>query len=98
MKKSSFILEGCILLARKLKYKTRKYLTSGGKEYVPDGRANQHSPFARQFIKALRNFGGHDKIMTLGELLSYVEKVDPQPMFGEFQGNEAGSDFVFVAK
>lgn len=85
-------------IARKLKYKTRKYLTSGGKEYVPDGRPNQHSPFARQFIKALRDFGGPDKILTLGELISYVEKVDPQPMFGEFQGNEPGSDFVFVAK
>ena len=85
-------------IARKLKYKTRKYLTSGGKQYVPDGRPNQHSPFARQFLKALRDFGGSDKILTLGELISYVEKVDPQPMFGEFQGNEAGSDFVFVAK
>ena len=85
-------------IARKLKFKTRKYLTSGGKEYVPDGRPNEHSPFSRQFLKALRNFGGEDKILTLGELISYVEKVDPQPMFGEFQGNEAGSDFIFVAK
>jgi len=85
-------------IARKLKYKTRKYLTSGGKEYVPDGRPNQHSPFARQFLRALRNFGGDDKILTLGEVISYVERVEPQPMFGNFQGNEAGSDFLFIAK
>jgi hypothetical protein len=85
-------------IARKLKYKTRKYLTSGGKEYVPDGRPNQHSPFARQFLRALRNFGGDDKILTLGEIISYVERVEPQPMFGDFQGNQAGSDFLFIAK
>jgi hypothetical protein len=85
-------------IGRKLQYKTRKYLTSGGKEYVPDGRPNQHSPFARQFLKALRNFGGEDNILTIGELISFVEKVDPQPMFGDFQGDQAGSDFIFIAK
>ncbi|MCK4745768.1 MAG: caspase family protein, partial [Bacteroidales bacterium] len=45
---------------RKLKYKTRLYLTSGGKEYVPDGRPGFHSPFARRFIESLRYYGGDD--------------------------------------
>ncbi|MFK7953469.1 MAG: caspase domain-containing protein, partial [Ekhidna sp.] len=34
-------------LVRKLSKKTRKYLTSGSKEYVSDGVAGGHSPFAR---------------------------------------------------
>jgi hypothetical protein len=41
------------IITRKLKFKTRKYLTSGGKEYVSDGIVGRHSPFAKQFIDAL---------------------------------------------
>ncbi|MBL7855395.1 MAG: caspase family protein [Cyclobacteriaceae bacterium] len=85
-------------LARKLQFKTRKYLTSGGKEYVPDGRPGEHSPFARKLLEALRTYGGRDKILTLGEIISTVEKINPEPRFGEFPGNEPGSDFLFVAK
>ena len=85
-------------LSRKSKYVTRYYLTSGGKEYVPDGRPGQHSPFARKFIEALRNYGGSDHILTINEILQYIEKVDPQPCFGEFGDNEPGSDFILMAK
>lgn len=83
---------------RKLQYKTRLYVTSGGKEYVPDGRPGAHSPFARKFIEALRNYGGSDQILTLNELSSYVEKVTPEPRKGEFGDNEPGSDFLFIKK
>lgn len=84
-------------LARKSRYKTRYYLTSGGKEYVPDGRPGQHSPFARKFIESLRNYGGKDNILTVNEILQFIEKVDPQPCFGEFGNNEPGSDFMLIA-
>lgn len=83
---------------RKMKYKTRLYLTSGGKEYVPDGRPGFHSPFARRFIESLRYYGGNDGVLTTGEILQYVEKVNPQPRFGEFGDNEPGSDFIFILK
>jgi hypothetical protein len=66
---------------RKLKYKTRLYLTSGGKEYVPDGRPGFHSPFARKFIESLRYYGGADGVLTTSEILQFVEKVNPQPRF-----------------
>ncbi|MCD4769551.1 MAG: caspase family protein, partial [Bacteroidales bacterium] len=85
-------------IGRKIKYKTRLYLTSGGNEYVPDGRSGFHSPFARRFIEALRKYGGEDGILTTNEILQYVEKVDPQPRFGEFGDNEPGSDFILIAK
>jgi len=85
-------------IQRKLRFKTRKYLTSGGKEYVPDGRPGQHSPFARKFIEALRSYGGSDKILTLGEITNYVSRINPEPRFDEFGNNEPGSDFVFVAQ
>lgn len=85
-------------IARKKKYKTRLYLTSGGKEYVPDGRPGHHSPFARKFLEALRNYGGTDGILTVNEIIQYVEKVEPQPRFGEFGDNEPGSDFILMVK
>jgi hypothetical protein len=83
---------------RKLKYKTRLYLTSGGKEYVPDGRPGFHSPFARRFIESLRFYGGEDGVLTTAEILQFVEKVNPQPRFGEFGDNEPGSDFILVVR
>ncbi len=83
---------------RKLKYKTRLYLTSGGKEYVPDGRPGHHSPFTRKFLEALRQYGGSDKILTVYEVLQFLDKVEPQPRFGEFGDNEPGSDFILIAK
>lgn len=85
-------------IERKSKYKTRLYLTSGGNEYVPDGRPGHHSPFMRKFLEAMRNYGGGDGIVTVNEILPYVEKVEPQPRYGEFGDNEPGSDFLFVVK
>ncbi len=83
---------------RRLKYKTRKFLTSGGKEYVPDGRPGMHSPFAKKFIEALRTNGGKDRILTLSEILNVVSTINPAPHFGDFGDNEAGSDFIFMVK
>jgi len=87
-----------LFIMRKLNYKTRLYLTSGGKEYVPDGRPGQHSPFTRNFLEGLRSYGGGDRILTVNEVYSYIEKVTPEPRHGEFGNNEPGSDFLFIAK
>ncbi len=86
------------MITRKLTYKTRRYLTSGGKEYVPDGRPGMNSPFARKLLEALRSRGGKDMILSLGDINSYVEALKPQPRAGEFGDNAPGSDFVFVIK
>lgn len=85
-------------ISRKLAFKTRRYLTSGGKEYVPDGLPGHHSPYARKFLDALRNYGGHDRIITLAELVLYFERLIPEPRYGEFGANEPGSDFLFIAR
>ncbi|NJN28018.1 MAG: caspase family protein [Cyclobacteriaceae bacterium] len=83
---------------RKLKLRTRKFLTSGGMEYVSDGRPGHHSPFARKILEALRSYGGTDNVLTLSEIKSFVEKIDPEPRFGEFGTDQPGSDFIFVVK
>ena len=82
----------------KLKYTTRWYLTSGGKEQVPDG-GRGHSPFAHEFLEALRSKGGIDNILTIDEVLGYLEKLDdPKPRASGFGSNEPGSDFLFIKK
>jgi len=86
------------IITRKLKLKTRKYLTSGGKEYVSDGIAGRHSPFAKQFIEALEKGMGGDGILTLNEILTYVETLKTAPQYGKFGSDQIGSDFVFVVK
>jgi hypothetical protein len=86
------------MVTRKLSYKTRRYITSGGKEYVPDGRAGMNSPFARKMLEALRSRGGKDMILSMGEISTYIESLKPQPRSGEFGDNAPGSDFIFVIK
>jgi hypothetical protein len=85
-------------IKKKLQFKTRKYLTSGGKQYVSDGIEGMHSPFARRFLEALRGYGGSDDIVTLPELYIYLERTIPEPRAGSFGSDEPGSDFVFVVK
>lgn len=85
-------------ITQKLMYKTRKFLTSGGKQYVSDGIPGKHSPFARAFIEALRSRGGQDGILTLGEITPFVEKLNVTPRAGEFGDNAPGSDFLFIKK
>jgi caspase domain-containing protein len=83
---------------RKLKFKTRQYITSGGKEYVSDGRPGMHSPFASKFLEGLRSYGGRDNIITIPELKIWLERLAMEPRAGTFGTNEPGSDFVFVVK
>jgi hypothetical protein len=91
-------LENNEYINRKLKLRTRKFLTSGGKEYVSDGRPGQHSPFTRKVLEAIRSYGGEDNVLTLSEIKAYVEKIDPEPRFGEFGTDQPGSDFIFIVK
>lgn len=85
-------------LVRKLSQRTRKYLTSGGKEYVSDGVPGKHSPFSLKLLQALGDGGGSDHILTLSELKTYVEKLKPEPRLGSFGDDKQESDFVFVTR
>jgi hypothetical protein len=85
-------------LARKLSRRTRKYLTSGGKEYVSDGIPGKHSPFTLKLLQALTDGGGADHILTLAELKAYIEKLKSEPRLGSFGDDTPDSDFVFVSQ
>lgn len=86
-------------LVKKLSKRTRKFLTSGSKEYVSDGVPGKHSPFAEKFILALKEIGGGTgRILSLLELQTYFLKLASEPRFGSFGNDDPASDFVFVAK
>ncbi len=79
--------------------KTRKYITSGGKEYVSDGIPGKSSPFAAKLLEAFKSNGGADRILTISEINSYLEKIrSNEPRSGDFGDGAKGSDFVFVIK
>jgi len=78
----------------KLKYKSRLYLTSGGKERTSDG--TQYSPLTEHFLEGLRSFGGEDQLLTFAELIPYMENTDPIPRWGQFKGHEPGGGFLFI--
>lgn len=84
-------------ILRKMGKRTRLYMTSGGKEYVPDGVPGRHSPFASKFISALESEGGDDGVLTYGEIKSFVEKLNPWPRGGTF-GSKSDGDFLFISK
>lgn len=79
---------------------TRRLLTSSGLSYVSDGPAGEHSPFARQFIEALRTYGGADSFLNIAELWVSGDliKLKPAVKDGTFKGDGAGSDFFFVRR
>ena len=55
-------------LRDKLRHRTRLYLSAGGREYVPDGRPGQHSPFSRGVLEALRSYGGDYGVLTIEQV------------------------------
>jgi Caspase domain/Domain of unknown function (DUF5106) len=83
-------------VTEKSPYSSRKYITSGGKEYVPDGTPGHHSPFAYRFIALLRDTYDHKRIITFHALYSGLELVKPQPRAGEFGYNDPNSDFILI--
>ncbi|MCB0489785.1 MAG: caspase family protein [Cyclobacteriaceae bacterium] len=86
------------LIVRKLSHKTRKYLTSGGKEYVSDGIPGHHSPFATKLLESFKTEGGADKILTIAEIQTNMEKLKQLPRFGSFGDDQPLSDFIFIRK
>lgn len=86
------------LIANKLAHRSRKLVTSGGKEYVWDGGTAGHSPFAARLLEALRTREAKRSVLTLTEAVTYLERAKPGPIWGGLEGDEPGSDFLFIPK
>jgi hypothetical protein len=81
---------------RKLKHKCRRYLASVGKEEAPDGPLQGHSPFAAQLLRSLDEDARDDGVVTIGKILTRVERGAQETRDGALLGHEPGGDFLFV--
>jgi uncharacterized caspase-like protein len=84
------------LIGRLLSCKTRQFVTSGDKEYVPDGEPGKHSPFASQLLQALAKDSGGHQFVSLNEIYPVIQRV-PRilPRRGYWGGDRGRGDFLF---
>lgn len=85
-------LTDSVFIARHMRCHNMKFITSGGKEYVPDG-SGEHSPFASKLIEVLQK---DSRVLSYSEIRSGLLRVDPQPRFGRFGTDAASSEFLLV--
>lgn len=78
-----------------------KGISSGAKEYVPDGRLGQHSPFAASFISNLANKAYNSRVVTADVLIATIKSNPPsetQVSEGKFNYCDPTSHFIFELK
>jgi hypothetical protein len=87
------------LLARKEPKRTRRYITSGGKDFVPDGLPGHHSPFISAFLVTLNQAADRKGYITLDGIQEGLSTVNPEPRWGDIQDdNEPGADFLLLTR
>jgi hypothetical protein len=85
------------LLARKEPKRTRRYITSGGKDFVPDGLPGHHSPFISAFLVTLNQAADRKGYVTLDDIQQGLNTVNPEPRWGDIQDdNDPGADFLLL--
>jgi len=86
------------LFQDKVRFKTRRYLTSGGKRYVFDGIPGHHSPFVAHLLEVLGHYGGKQGFLTLPNLVGAMQTTKPVPQSADWEQNDPGSEFFFISK
>ncbi len=85
------------LLERKEPKRTRRYITSGGKDFVPDGLPGHHSPFISAFLVTLNQAADRKGYATLDDIQQGLNTVNPEPRWGDIQdNNDPGADFLLL--
>lgn len=87
-----------VVVSNKMKVASRLYIASGGLRQAYDGDPGRHSPFARSFLKTLRQYGGREHLIDMGKLDGDLYGLCPHPYFGTFGIQQEGGDFIFVPK
>ena len=86
------------LITRELAERSRVVLTSGW-DVVSDGKPGTNSPFAKQFLNALRKAPDENGLVTLTDIMSYVKRVKNRtpPELGRIDslGAKNSGGFVF---
>jgi len=82
---------------RKAKYQSRQFLTSGTDEYVSDGIAGSHSPFALSFLQTLER-GKSKKYLTLMDFVDRMRMLETEVNYGAFGNHHRDGEFVLLYK
>jgi tetratricopeptide (TPR) repeat protein len=92
-------------IKRQLQIPCRQFLTSGGNNYVADGVAGNHSPFASRFLAALEDAAVTKDYITASEIMDYLRTMrtvgnDKKsfPRYGFFGGDKDGEFVIKVTK
>ena len=91
-------------LEEKAKYKSRRVLSSVGKEAAFDGKAGKNSPFANLFLQMLRGKGGIYGVIPLAKLYSFLQEnnlskdieLKISPHMARFGNDDSLGDFIFI--
>ncbi len=78
-----------------------KGISSGGKQYVADGKPGQHSPFAGSFMKILFNKALQKNFVTADEIIGEIKSNPPGSTAiceGNFHYSDPFSHFIFELK
>jgi hypothetical protein len=86
------------IVGNKMKSISRLYIASGGLRQAFDGEPGRHSPFARTFLKTLRQYGGQEHLIDMGKLDGAVYGLCPHPYSGTFGIHQDEGDFVFIPR
>lgn len=78
-----------------------KGISSGGKQYVEDGKPGQHSPFAGSFMRTLFNKALQKSFVTADEIIGEIKSNPPAATAiceGNFNYSDPFSHFIFELK
>lgn len=78
-----------------------KGISSGGKQYVEDGKPGQHSPFASKFIEVLTKKALNKNFVTADEIIGEIKSNPPGASAiceGKFHYSDPQSHFIFELK
>jgi Skp family chaperone for outer membrane proteins len=85
------------LIERKEPKRTRRWIASGGKDFVPDGKPGHHSPFMAALLVTLNQAADRKGYATLDDIQLGLNTVTPEPRWGDIQDeNDAGADFILL--
>lgn len=81
---------------QKFQLSSRNFLTSGGKEYVSDGRPGKHSPFMEKLLGILTNVKG-TALLSWGDISNEMKKgKEINPRSGTFTNHQTGGEYLLL--
>lgn len=76
---------------------TRKFISSGAVNEVPDGYKGRHSPFASRILQTLGNVAKSGEMILAAELFQQVVRLPSKPRYIDFGEGDPTGEFILQA-